>query len=109
MQLIHNGITKRRVRKAVKTTRRAMNRALDRAEPRLEDAAVALEDLRRDTARRIREQSANGVDRLRLGIGRVEARVLGRTTKGKRLIGDHPGRTTLIALGLMAIVVGLMR
>jgi hypothetical protein len=110
MQMIHNGVTRRRVRKAVKTTRKAMNRALDRAEPRLEEAAVALEGLRRDTARKLREQSAHGVERLRTEIGRVETRVLGRTSKKmRRQTERHPGRATLVAIGLVAIIVGLMR
>ena len=99
-------LTKRRVRSAVKVTRKALNQALDAAEPRLEAAAVELSDLGRDAYASVRKGTRQGVADLRRNYGRLERKIR-RQAKPSRSVSA--GKLALVAAGVAAIAVGLLR
>ena len=102
----HSTLTKRRVRSAVKVTRKALNRALDAAEPRLEEAVVGISDLGRDAYKTVQKGSRQGLAEIKSNYGRIE-RKLRRQVRPSRTIS--PGKLALMAAGVAAIAVGLLR
>ena len=99
-------LTKRRVRSAVKVTRKALNKALDVAEPRLETAAVELSDLSRDTYATVRKGTRQGIADLRSNYGKLERKIRRRIKPAPRV---SAGKVALVAAGLTALAVGLLR
>jgi hypothetical protein len=99
--------TRRRIRGAVKATRKTLNRALDAAEPRLEAAAEDLQDLGRDAAKVVRAKSREGLKEIRSGYGKIERQVRGKLSPSKK---TGPGaKAALVAAGVAAIAVALFR
>jgi len=100
-------VTRRPVRSAVKVTRQALNRALDAAEPKLESAAVELEDLTRDAYKNLRKASLSKLDDLKDGYGKLEKRVrkqlppIARSRKAARVV--------LASAGVLALAFVLFR
>ena len=101
-----SSLTKRRVRSAVKVTRKALNQALDAAEPRLETAAVELTDLGRDAYKSVQKGTRQGVADLRRSYGKIERKIR-RQVKPSRPVSA--GKLALVAAGVAAIAVGLLR
>ena len=99
-------LTKRRVRSAVKVTRKALNRALDAAEPRLQTAAVELSHFGRGAYDAVQKGSRQGLEGLMGNYGRIERRVR-RRVKGLPQLGA--GRWALVAAGVAVLAVGLLR
>jgi len=99
-------LTKRRVRSAVKVTRKALNQALDAAEPRLEAAAVELTDLGRDAYESVQKGTRQGVADLRRSYGKLERKVRRRIAPSRSV---SAGKIALVAAGVAAIAVGLLR
>ncbi|HVS02313.1 MAG TPA: hypothetical protein VMT16_06045 [Thermoanaerobaculia bacterium] len=110
--LLQRNTTRRRVRRAVKTTKRALNDALDRAEPGIERAAEALEELGRDGIEAARSYSRQGATELRKGYSRVESQVMGMGRKGGRKLSRkarrNPGKAALIVAGVAVIALGML-
>jgi hypothetical protein len=100
-----NSHVKRRVRGAVKTTRKALNRALDAAEPRLEAAVVELQDFGGEAVASLRKGARKGLAQLDGGYGRLAKRMR-RGVKGRSF---GPGKVALLAAGVAAITLGLLR
>jgi hypothetical protein len=100
-------LTKRRVRGAVKTTRKALNRALDAAEPRLEAAAVEIQELGQDAFTALRKGTRRGVKTLGVSYGQLERKVRRQLPRAVR--STSPGKVALVAAGIAAIAVGLLR
>jgi hypothetical protein len=101
----HQTFTKRRVRGAVKTTRKALNRALDAAEPRLEAAVVELQDIGQDAVAALRKGTRKGMRQVGNGYGMLEQK-LRRATHRRSL---SLGKLALLVVGVAAIAVGLLR
>ena len=99
-------LTKRRVRSAVKITRKALNQALDAAEPRLEAAAVELSDLGRDAYKSVQKGTRQGVADLRRNYGKLERKIR-RQAKPSRSVSA--GKLALVVAGVAAVAVGLLR
>jgi hypothetical protein len=98
--------TRRRVRGAVKATKKTLNRALDAAEPRLEAAAESIEDLGRDAAKVVRAKSRESLSELRSGYGKLERQVRNRINPPKKRTG---AKAALVAAGVAAIAVALFK
>jgi hypothetical protein len=96
--------TKRRVRSAVKVTRKALNKALDAAEPRLEEAAVGISDLGRDAYKTVQKGSRQGLAEIKSNYGRLERKIRRRPART-----ISPGKLALMAAGVAVIAVGLLR
>ena len=99
-------LTKRRVRTAVKVTKKALNRALDAAEPRLEAAAVELSDLSRDAYKTMQKGTRDGLADLRSNYGKIERKIRRRVAPSRPV---SAGKVALVAAGLAAVAVGLLR
>jgi hypothetical protein len=97
-------LTKRRVRSAVKVTRKALNRALDAAEPRLEAAVTEISGLGRDAVKSVQKGTRRSLADLRGNYGRLERKI---RRKPARVV--TPGKVALVAAGVAAIAVGLLR
>jgi hypothetical protein len=97
-------LTKRRVRSAVKVTRKALNKALDAAEPRLEEAVVGISDLGRDAYKTVQKGSRQGLAEIKSNYGRLERKIRRRPART-----ISPGKLALMAAGVAAIAVGLLR
>src|SRR5689334_12527610 len=99
--------TRRRVRGAVKVTRKALNRALDAAEPRLERLASDLQEIGVDALGAARKRSLEGVSLLKSNYGKLEKRVKKQlpvvTTR------QRAGKLALIAAGVAVLGFGLFR
>lgn len=100
-------LTKRRVRSAVKTTRKAVNKALDVAEPRLEAAAAEIHDLGQEAVSALRKGTRQGLAALETGYGQIERKIRRRINPPAR--GLTTGKVALLAAGLAAVTVGLLR
>lgn len=98
--------TRRKIRGAVKVTRKTLNRALDAAEPRLEAAAEDLQDLGRDAAKLVRVKSREGLQEIRSGYGKLERQVRGKLAPARPKSG---AKAALLAAGVAAIAVALFR
>lgn len=105
--LARHHVTRRPVRQAMKITREAVNHALDVAEPRIERAACDLEDLSRDALKSLRKRSAEQLDGLLDGYGRLEKRV--RKRLPTTLTRQRVGKVALIAAGLAILAFGIFR
>ena len=97
-------LTKRRVRGAVKVTRKALNHALDAAEPRLEAAAVELSDLSRDAYKSVQKSTRQGVADLRRNYNKLERKIRRKPSRSV-----SAGKLALVAAGVAALAVGLLR
>jgi hypothetical protein len=100
-------VTRRHVKGAVKVTRKALNRALDAAEPRLEEAAAGLEDLSRDTYKALRKSSLARLDDLRDSYAKIEKRVVKQLPPPSRR--KQMGKLALVAAGVAVLAFGLFR
>jgi hypothetical protein len=105
--LSNHTLTKRRVRGAMKTTRKALNRALDAAEPRLEKAAVEIQGIGEDAFTALRKGTRHGLSALESGYGQLERKVRRQLPRAVR--STSPTKVALIAAGIAAIAVGLLR
>jgi hypothetical protein len=109
--MFQHHVTPRHVKGAVKVTRKAINHALDAAEPKLESAACELEDLTRDAYKKLRKASLQQLGDIKSGYGKLE-RHLGRTVR-KQLPPlarrKNAGKMALIAVGIAALAIGLLR
>ena len=100
-------VTRRHVKDAVRVTRKALNRALDAAEPKLETAAGELEDLTREAYKTLRSNSLARLDDIKQGYGKIEKRVrkqLPPAAKSKRA-----AKIALVVAGVTALAFGLLR
>lgn len=101
-----NHVTKKPVRQAMKITRSAVNHALDVAEPRIEKAAMDLEDLSRDAIKVLRKRSRAQLDDLKDRYGYLEKRV-------RKQLPKRPAAriaiVALVAIGVTALVAALFR
>jgi len=104
-------VTPRHVKGAVKVTRKAINHALDVAEPKLESAACELEDLTRDAYKKLRKSSLQRFDDLKSGYGKIERRVERSVRKQLPPVmkRKNAGKLALLAVGVTVLVVGLLR
>lgn len=103
-------ITPRHVKGAVKVTRKAINHALDVAEPKLESAACELEDLTRDAYKKLRKSSLQKLDDLKSSYGKIERQVGRRVGKQLPVMKrKNAGKLALVAVGLTALVVVMLR
>jgi hypothetical protein len=106
MLLSRQTATRRRIRGAVKVTRKTLNRALDAAEPRLEAAAIELQDLGRDAVKVVRSKSRDGLSEIKSGYGKLERQVRGRIAPARPRRG---AKVALLAFGVAAIAVALFK
>ena len=107
--MFHQHTTRRHVKSAVKVTRKALNRALDAAEPKLASAAGELEDLSRDAYAALRKTSLERIDDLKHGYDKIERRArkqLPKLVKGRKM---NPGKVALVCAGVTALAVGLLK
>src|SRR4051794_402663 len=100
-------VTPRHVRGAVKVTRKALNHALDVAEPKLESAAADLEDWTVDTYKSLRKSSLSKLDGLKGSYGSLEKRVRKQLPPVARKVSTST--YLLVAAGVTALLVGLLR
>lgn len=101
--LNHHSTTKRRVRGALKTTRKAVNRALDAAEPRLESAAIGVQELGEEAYEALRKGTRQGFAKIEDGYGQIQRKL----RRQKRRVSG--GKVALVAAGIAALAVGLLR
>jgi hypothetical protein len=106
MLLSQTNQAKRRVRSAVKVTRKAINRALDAAEPRLETAAVGVSDFGRDAYRAVQKGSRQGLIDLKSNYGKLERKVRRRVAPPRTV---SAGKLVLVAAGVAVIAASLLR
>ena len=104
--LVKHHVSRAPVRRAVKITREALNHALDVAEPRLERAAIDLEDLTRDSLEALRRSSIARLDDLKGGVDKLEKRVRKQIPGASR---RRVGRVFLIAAGVTVLGIFLLR
>jgi hypothetical protein len=99
------------VKAAVKVTRKAVNRALDAAEPKLESAAAELEDLSRDAYKALRRTSVARLDDLKDGYGKLERRVRKELPKvaNRKYASKNAGKIALVTVGVIALAIGIFR
>ena len=100
-------VTRRPVRTAVKVTRHALNHALDVAEPKLESAAVELEDLTRDAYKNLRKASLAKLEDLKDGYGKIEKRVRKQLPPAAR--SKRTARVLLASAGVLALAFVLFK
>jgi hypothetical protein len=95
----------RRIRGAVKNTRRALDRALDAAEPRLEAAAVELQRMGGDTVATLRQETRRGLARIDAAYGHLTKRF-----RRERRRSVAPGKLVLLGagIGVAALTFGLL-
>jgi hypothetical protein len=101
-----NHVTKKPVRQAMKITRSALNHALDVAEPRIEQAAIDLEDLSRDAIKTLRKRSRAQIEDLRDGYDRIEKRIRRRIPRHRVA---RVAVVALVAAGVAALIAALFR
>jgi hypothetical protein len=104
--LVKHHVSRAPVRRAVKVTREALNHALDVAEPRLEQAAVDLEDLTRESLKALRKSSIARLDDLKGGVGKLEKRVRKQIPGRSR---RRLGQLALVAAGVTVLGIFLFR
>jgi hypothetical protein len=113
-------VAQKRVRATVKSAKRLVNDALDRAEPRLEEAAASLEVLGKDAMRAARRASDRGLAELKTGYsrvgkevaagyGRLEKKVRKASRRSDKVVRRNPGKAALVTAGLVTLAIGLLR
>jgi hypothetical protein len=100
-------VSRRHVKGAVKVTRKALNRALDAAEPKLESAAANLEDFSRDAYKTLRKNSLARLDDIKDGYAKIEKRVVKQLPPVSRR--KQVGKIALVAAGVAVVAFGLFR
>jgi len=104
--LVRHHVSRRPVRRAVKITREALNHALDVAEPKIEKAAVELEDFSRDTWKTLRKGSLERLDDLRGNLDQLEKQVRRKVPGASR---RNVGKIALVAAGLAVLSIAIWK
>jgi len=109
--MFQHHVTPRHIKGAVKVTRKAINDALDAAEPKLESAASELEDLTRDAYKKLRKASLQQLGELKSGYGKLERHLGNKVRKQLPPLArrKNAGKLALLAVGAVALAIGLLR
>ena len=104
--------TKKKVKSAVRRTRRAIDRAIDSVEPRLTEAAVTLEGLGKDARgayQTVRKQSQDGLRGVVSGYEKIGSQVRDLRGRKQRRQRRTASKAALLTVGAVALVLGVFR